>query len=416
MQARRALVKLLLTVAAAYSVVVRLHRDSQDSEVLAAFKKVIRKAHPDKGGADEHAKQLNAAKERWDQAKKPRGRPKRAEQPEAPAGAAAADGAPSDAFQDLIVREVIKKAYRIQSAGVLLTYFGVQGLPQWRQFLAHVRSNQKAWKVRYWCATLERTKTGRLHVHLMLQFTQPVDRTSRSFAFKGWTGPRADANDLLGGGFCRKRLQDSLNRGMFYCWADKLGTVRDEAGRQCTDGNYEPAWTDAAFTYTVRSRWAQDLWQAYKLSHGTYDGYLYKTRDGVLAKKRNLDACREREARDKQAAEIEARTKRLRGNKDLFPGFPTVPAAVAWLEHFKVRGGAQTRQCHCRRPSAGSCGAFRGVFSATVEGAGGVGSVRRLRWRAHRWTMYGTQCCWSSASRTRGRRNGPRACSRTRWW
>ncbi|CAK0804938.1 unnamed protein product [Prorocentrum cordatum] len=137
-QARRALVKLLLTVAAAYSVVVRLHRGSQDSEVIAASRKVLRKARPDKGGADEHAKQLNAAKERWDQAKKPRGRPKRAEQPEAPAGAAAADGAPGETFQDLIAREVSKKAYRVQSAGVLLTHFGVQGLPQWRQFLAHM--------------------------------------------------------------------------------------------------------------------------------------------------------------------------------------------------------------------------------------------------------------------------------------
>ena len=111
-QARRALVKLLLTLAAAYSVVVRLHRDSQDSEVIAAFRKVLRKAHPDKGGTDEHAKQLNAAKERWDQAKKPRGRPRRAEQPEAPAGEAASDGVPGETFQDLIVREVSKKACR----------------------------------------------------------------------------------------------------------------------------------------------------------------------------------------------------------------------------------------------------------------------------------------------------------------
>ena len=149
MQARRALVKLLLSVAAAYSVVVRLHRDSQDSEVVAAFRKVLRKAHPDKGGADEHAKQLNAAKERWDQAKKPRGRPKRTEQRGAPAGAAAADGMPGETFQDLVVREVMKKAYRVRSTGVLLTYFGVQGLPQWRKFLAHVRSNQTSWKVRY---------------------------------------------------------------------------------------------------------------------------------------------------------------------------------------------------------------------------------------------------------------------------
>ena len=116
--------------------------------MIAAFRKVLRKAHPDKCGADEHAKQLNAAKERWDQAKKPGGRPTRAEQPEAPAGAAAAAGAPGETFSDVIVREVCKKAYRVQSTGVLLTYFGVQGLPQWRQFLAHVRSNQKAWKVR----------------------------------------------------------------------------------------------------------------------------------------------------------------------------------------------------------------------------------------------------------------------------
>ena len=416
MQARRALVKLLLTLAAAYSVVVRLHRDSQDSEVIAAFRKVLRKAHPDKGGTDEHAKQLNAAKERWDQAKKPRGRPRRAEQPEAPAGEAASDGVPGETFQDLIVREVSKKAYRVQSTGVLLTYFGVQGLPQWRRFLAHVRSKQKAWKVRYWCATLERAKTGRLHVHLMLQFTQPVDRTSRSFAFERWTGPRADANDLLGGGFCRKRLQESLNRGMFYCWADKLGTVRDEAGQQCTAGNYEPAWTEAACTYTVKSKWAQDLWQAYKLSHDTYDGYLFKTRDGVLAKKRNLDACREREAREKQTAELEARTKRIRENEDLFPGFPVVPDAVAWLEQFKARGGARARQHPCRHSFRGWLRRLLGRLWCGRGRGGGWGGVCRLRRRAHRWTSCGTLCWLSSAGRTLARRSGPRLCSRTRWW
>ena len=108
------------------------------------------------------------------------------------------------------------------------------------------------------------------------------------------------------------------------------------------------------------------MWQPYKLSRETYEGYLYKTRDGVLAKKRNLDACRERETREKQTAEIEARTKRIRGNKDLFPGFPTVPDAVAWLEQFKVRGGAQARQRHCRPPFCGRAAAPAGASSARL--------------------------------------------------
>ena len=49
LQARRALVKLLLTLASLYSVVVDLHRDSCDADVSKQFKKVFLKAHPDKG-------------------------------------------------------------------------------------------------------------------------------------------------------------------------------------------------------------------------------------------------------------------------------------------------------------------------------------------------------------------------------
>ena len=78
------------------------------------------------------------------------------------------------------------------------------------------------------------------------------------------------------------------------------------------------------------------MWKAYKLSSEVYDAYLPKTRDGYLAKKRNLDACREREARDKRAAEMEERTKRIRSNAGLFQPFPSVPEAGAWLEVFKA--------------------------------------------------------------------------------
>ena len=50
--AKRTLVKLLLVFASVYSVVLEgFSREAPDNEVLKAFKKVLLKAHPDKGGS-----------------------------------------------------------------------------------------------------------------------------------------------------------------------------------------------------------------------------------------------------------------------------------------------------------------------------------------------------------------------------
>ena len=181
---------------------------------------------------------------------------------------------------------------------------------------------------------MERTKTGRPHIHLMLQFTTSVNRSSRGFWFEDLKC-RADQTDLLGGGFCMKKMQESINRAMFYVWADKKGTERDDQGRPCRAGHYEPAWTDALCTYAVRSRWAEDLWKAYKLTSDVYEQYLFKSRDGVLPKKRNLEECVAREEAEANAAEIEANTKRIRRNASLYKAFPLVPAAQAWLALFR---------------------------------------------------------------------------------
>ena len=75
LEARRALVKLLLTLAAVYHVILDLRRDSCDNDVNKAFKKWIVKVHPDKGGSAEETKRLNAAKEAWEKAKRAPGRP-----------------------------------------------------------------------------------------------------------------------------------------------------------------------------------------------------------------------------------------------------------------------------------------------------------------------------------------------------
>ena len=77
--ARRALVTILLSVAAAYNVAVNVNRNSADDALVRGYRKVILKAHPDKGGRAADAQSLQAAKDGWETAKRnhrPRGRPK----------------------------------------------------------------------------------------------------------------------------------------------------------------------------------------------------------------------------------------------------------------------------------------------------------------------------------------------------
>ena len=220
---------------------------------------------------------------------------------------------------------------------MLLTYQSFTSLDQWRRFVNCVKANVSAWNVKYWCATLETCKSGRLHAHLMLQFWVKQDRSSRAFAFEG-INPNASAHDYLGEGVGRRNPQQSIDRGFFYVFAKKLGTVVDEGGHECVTGNYVPAWCrqDGAATYRVQGKWPEALWKHYKLDHATYEEYLFLTRDGVQARKRNLDACKAWSEAQAEEAEIAATVKRIRSNPAIYKPFPPVPAVSAWLEHFKT--------------------------------------------------------------------------------
>ena len=61
--AKRAFVGVLRSLATAYDVNVDITRDSADAAITRAYKRVLLKVHPDKGGTEEDAKRLNAAKE-----------------------------------------------------------------------------------------------------------------------------------------------------------------------------------------------------------------------------------------------------------------------------------------------------------------------------------------------------------------
>ena len=68
--AKRSFLRELLAFAAQYVVPVHVNQDSQDKDVMAAFRRVARKAHPDKGRRVQDSQELHAAKNAWDDARK----------------------------------------------------------------------------------------------------------------------------------------------------------------------------------------------------------------------------------------------------------------------------------------------------------------------------------------------------------
>lgn len=276
--AKRALVSLICALAQVYNVQVRCKRDSPDDVVLKDFRRLALKAHPDRGGQPAHQQRLNDARLVWEEAKKQGAVP---------------------APHSVVLATTAARA-----------------------------------SVKHWCSTLETgSNEAAFHVHLMLQFFAQVDKTARSFVFEGVT-PNAQPSDLCGEGLCRRKLQTSIDRGFFYVWADKLGTARSQDGSLCVAGNYFPCWTAEKFRYQVLGAWPEKLWKQRKLSHQVYRDYLFKTRDGVVGRKRNLEAVLEEEDRLQTAALIEANTVRIRSNPNLYRPFAEVPEVNAWLRLF----------------------------------------------------------------------------------
>ena len=111
-----------------------------------------------------------------------------------------------------------------------------------------------------------------MHVHLVLQFCAAVDKTVASFEWEG-RRPNVSSEDYLGEGLCSNTrfLQHSVDRGFFYVFADKLGTQKDELGKECVEGNHSPCWVKAATAsrYVVPGKWPWNLWRQHKLSRET---------------------------------------------------------------------------------------------------------------------------------------------------
>ena len=341
--AKRRLVSLLRELGQRYGVAVSVTRESQPEEVRRAFRSVARKVHPDKaGGNAEDFQNMSAANDAWTDLLKTRKRPGRQQQAQRTGADPTRETKGASAVAVVLpCVEKKEKAFRFQSRAVLLTYQGfdaveVEALKAWSRFLAFVHSNKRAWGVSHWTATMEKNKDSAHHLHLMLDFSQSVDRTARFFAFEDCC-PNARANDLLGVGWSRSnQWQESVDRGHFYVWANKKGTVRDASGNLCVAANYEPAWTEAKEKYAVKAEWPEKLWKGYKLDDCVYfNEYLFLCKDKVAAKKRNFEAYRTWRKAQELDREVEQRAARIKGNPSLYQPFGRVGLAEEFLELFQ---------------------------------------------------------------------------------
>lgn len=354
--AKRDLVKLVRQLAKKYAVIVAVDRDSDPSVLLKSYKDVALKVHPDKGGDANDMKLLTAARSTWEATRSAAGEGKggrragqAAHQWERTSGAAPAAGAPPLTSAPRGVRpehalaSVQRKSwtklpspFTFTRFAVLLTYH----LRDKKHFYAMMRAQKtkhREWGVRRWCATLEAcTTTDGLHAHVMLQFWQSTKRSLAGFELLG-VKPNASINDYCGGSIGGRNAQMSIDRGMFYVFADKIGTASESSGKICVYGNYFPCWeTGRCEKYQVKGAWAETLWKKRKLTHAKYKEYLFLTRDGVISRKRNLDAVVAHEEELEEKIEMEAVVKRIRSNKALFKPFPVVRGACEWQGELKA--------------------------------------------------------------------------------
>ena len=221
--AKRAFVRVLLALASAYLLSITVNRDSSDASVRAAYRRVLLKVHPDKGGSNDDMRRLNHARDEWENARSQKGQGgRKPSTPEVPRTE------PAD--PEIVLHKATGKGYRINAMAVMLTYNGIKDLQQWDRFVSFAKSSLKRWGVKHWCCTLEESTNATLHVHLYIQFHREVDKTTKAFLFEG-LAPRADTHDLMGQSIGGRNVQQSINRAFFYVYADKEGTQRDATGK-----------------------------------------------------------------------------------------------------------------------------------------------------------------------------------------
>ena len=131
-RAKRALVS-TLQLASFYNIDLDLVRESADNIILGAYRRVAKRARPDKGGDKTKFQTLQAAKEEWDSARQ--------------SGPGPQGGNPNLAAGKLVVSSTASSdaGFRVRSVAVLLTYCGKWSLGLWKSFVEWLRQRLVGW-------------------------------------------------------------------------------------------------------------------------------------------------------------------------------------------------------------------------------------------------------------------------------
>ena len=141
-------------------------------------------------------------------------------------------------------------------------------------------------------STLERSLhsplEGRVHFHWKADLHEVVDnRTTAIFWFHGIEPDVRTTSDLLPGGSAAPTraargvsFQEASNRGHFYCWAAKKGTLKRGT-------NYAPFKN-----FRVNGRWLEDMWCDNKLDDEAYMELSIQVRRGHANRKRDYETVR----------------------------------------------------------------------------------------------------------------------------
>ena len=240
------------------------------------------------------------------------------------------DGDPGD--------EVVK-GFRMRGTSFLLTYnwdfFGTNfpdgtaaaTSPEdlWRLWRTFKKQKKKDVQVQHSTSTLEASLhsdlSGRVHFHWKVDVAEALDEPNTTcFAFHGVMPDARRPYAAPGSKAARgANFQEASNRGHFYCWAPKKGTLY-------TGTNYKP-WE----RYRVLGKWLDDLWTDEKLENDAYEALALRVRVGFAERKRNLETVRAAEKEmwiDRRVSRVDDALDEIRAP------FRTFDAVKQWEDSF----------------------------------------------------------------------------------
>ena len=181
----------------------------------------------------------------------------------------------------------------------------------------------------------------RVHIHWKVNLAEAIDReTTASFSFHGVKPDARRTFVTTAQGKAARGItwEEASNRGHFYCWAPKRGSLYKGT-------NWKP-FAD----YRVLGKWVEDLWADGKLANDAYMKLSLQVRKGHASRKRDLEVvlADEHDAFVSQRIlEVDNALSKLRAPFHVFP------EVTAWRDSYLTLNFRWDLLCLCADSASG---------------------------------------------------------------